>query len=354
MNHLIRELAPVPSTAWEQIDEEAGRTLRHFLTARRLVDVNGPHGWAEASVTRGRAEDVGDAPAGIQGRVRNVQPLLEYRAEFWLERAELDAIDRGALDADLDPVRDAARRLALAEDAAVFHGHPDGGIQGIAPSSPHEKIQISDEYRNYPGWVARAVAMLQTSGIAGPVRRRARPALLHRRHRDHGDGRLSRPRTPPTRCRRTRALGAGSRRRGRPLDPQRRLRAHTRAGRLDRLPRSRRDVGAPLPRGIIHLHRDDPRSRRAPGVFLTILVDAPRWARKPDDQRFAHLVSDTAHAEVHTFVAALRLPRPLRFHDDHYDIPEQWWGVAVDHGAQVVTTRELVRRLRAAGLRRTR
>jgi uncharacterized linocin/CFP29 family protein len=168
MNHLMRELAPVPSTAWEQIDEEAGRTLRHFLTARRLVDVNGPHGWAEASVTRGRAEDVGDAPAGIQGRVRNVQPLLEYRAEFWLERAELDAIDRGALDADLDPVRDAARRLALAEDAAVFHGHPDGGIQGIAPSSPHEKIQISDEYRNYPAWVARAVAMLQTAGIAGP------------------------------------------------------------------------------------------------------------------------------------------------------------------------------------------
>ena len=50
----------------------------------------------------------------------------------------------------------------------MFHGHPDGGIQGIAPSSPHEKIQISDEYRNYPGWVARAVAMLQTSGIAGP------------------------------------------------------------------------------------------------------------------------------------------------------------------------------------------
>ena len=39
MNHLLRELAPVPSAAWEQIDEEATRTLRHFLTARRLVDV---------------------------------------------------------------------------------------------------------------------------------------------------------------------------------------------------------------------------------------------------------------------------------------------------------------------------
>jgi len=168
MNHLLRELAPVPMTAWEQIEEEATRTLRHFLTARRLVDVSGPHGWSKEAVTRGRAEDVGDAPAGIQGRLRLVQPLIEYRAEFWMERAELDAIDRGALDADLDPVRDAARRLALAEDSAVFHGLRAGLIDGIADASPHSKIAISDEYRDYPGSVARAVAVLQASGIAGP------------------------------------------------------------------------------------------------------------------------------------------------------------------------------------------
>jgi uncharacterized linocin/CFP29 family protein len=168
MNHLLRELGPVPESAWEQIEVEATRTLRHFLTARRFVDVSGPHGWEQAAVTRGRVEDVNDAPAGIQARIRLVQPLLEYRAEFWLERAELDAIDRGALDSDLDPVRDAARRLALAEDSAVFHGHPGGLIEGIAPSSPHAKVPITDDYRDYPGSVARAVAMLQTSGVAGP------------------------------------------------------------------------------------------------------------------------------------------------------------------------------------------
>jgi uncharacterized linocin/CFP29 family protein len=168
MNHLLRELAPVPTSAWEQIEEEATRTLRHFLTSRRIVDVSGPHGWDKESVIRGRAEDLADAPAGIQGRIRTVQPLVEYRAEFWLERAELDAIDRGAMDADLDPVRDAARRLALAEDGAVFHGNPGALIEGIASASPHPKVGISDNYRDYPGSVARAVAMLQTSGVAGP------------------------------------------------------------------------------------------------------------------------------------------------------------------------------------------
>lgn len=80
-----------------------------------------------------------------------------------------------------------------------------------------------------------------------------------------------------------------------------------------------------------------------------ILVDRPRWPAH--GARFAHLVSDASHDELHAFAAALSLPRRLRFHDDHYDIPERWWQVAVDAGAYVVTTRELVRRIRAAGLR---
>ena len=80
-----------------------------------------------------------------------------------------------------------------------------------------------------------------------------------------------------------------------------------------------------------------------------ILVDRPRWPAQ--GARFAHLVSDASFDELHAFAAALALPRRLRFHDDHYDIPERWWQVAVDAGAHVVTTHELVRRIRAAGLR---
>lgn len=82
-----------------------------------------------------------------------------------------------------------------------------------------------------------------------------------------------------------------------------------------------------------------------------ILVDRPRWPAH--GTRFAHLVSDTSFAELHAFEAALSpsLPRRLRFHNDHYDVPERLWQLAVDAGAEVVTTHELVRRIRAAGLR---
>lgn len=82
---------------------------------------------------------------------------------------------------------------------------------------------------------------------------------------------------------------------------------------------------------------------------MTILVDEPRWPAH--GTRFAHLVSDASTAELEAFVAQLELPRPLRFHRDHYDIPERYWHQIVDAGARVVATREIVLRLRSSGLR---
>ena len=84
---------------------------------------------------------------------------------------------------------------------------------------------------------------------------------------------------------------------------------------------------------------------------MSILIDQPRW--RAHDTRFAHLVSDTSFGELHAFVTALSLARPLRFHRDHYDVPAVFWQDAVDAGARVVPTREIVRKLRAAGLRAT-
>ena len=85
-----------------------------------------------------------------------------------------------------------------------------------------------------------------------------------------------------------------------------------------------------------------------------VLIDEPRWARDGDGMRFAHLASDHSRGELDAFVARLELPRPLRFHHDHYDVPAQWWERVVAQGATVVTTRELIRRVRRAGLRRNR
>ena len=82
---------------------------------------------------------------------------------------------------------------------------------------------------------------------------------------------------------------------------------------------------------------------------MTLLIDEARWSAH--GTHFAHLVSDTSLAELHEFVATLQTPRPLRFHRDHYDVPADIWSAVVERGANVVSTREIVRRLRRAGLR---
>jgi uncharacterized linocin/CFP29 family protein len=169
VNHLLRELAPVSNPAWEAIEEEASRTLRHYLAARKLVDFSGPHGWEHSAETLGRVDPLSAAPAtGVEAGIRRMQPLAELRTPFELSRRELEAIDRGSREYDLQVVIDAAKQAASAEDSAVFHGYDAAGIAGIGDSTPHSPVVISDDYNQYPGTVARAVAMLQAAGIAGP------------------------------------------------------------------------------------------------------------------------------------------------------------------------------------------
>jgi uncharacterized linocin/CFP29 family protein len=169
MDHLRRGLAPVSAAAWEQLDAEAARTLRHFLAARAILDFNGPHGWRHAAEPLGRVTPAAQSPVdGVVAGVRTVQPLIELRTPFELSMAELDAIDRGAPDPDLAPLQEAARLAALAEDRAVFHGCEPGAIAGVAAASPHEPLTITDDYDEYPGIVARAVAELRRAGVGGP------------------------------------------------------------------------------------------------------------------------------------------------------------------------------------------
>ena len=169
MNHLLRELAPMSDAAWAEVDGEATRTLTHFLAARKLVDFEGPLGYAASAVSLGRLEPVGDQPKdGVTANRRQLLPLLELRRRFTLSRAELESIDRGARDADLDPLIDACRALAMAEDGLVFTGNASAGIAGIGTASPHQAIPLSDEFDRYPNRVAQAVATLKDAGIGGP------------------------------------------------------------------------------------------------------------------------------------------------------------------------------------------
>ncbi|WP_431936387.1 DUF4031 domain-containing protein [Micromonospora sp. RP3T] len=66
---------------------------------------------------------------------------------------------------------------------------------------------------------------------------------------------------------------------------------------------------------------------------------------------WSHLISDVSFAELHAFAELLGAGR-RGFDRDHYDLPAERFRVAVWLGATVVPSREIVRLLREAGLRR--
>lgn len=168
MDHLNRALAPISDAAWEEIDAEAKRTLKRTLAGRKLVDFTGPLGWEHSAVNRGRSRALRGPRDGVRAKLREVQPLVEVAVPFTLERAELDAIARGARDADLAPVVKAARAAALTEDHAIFEGFGDAGIGGILEEGGAQQLVLTDDYEKYPRVVASALTWLRHQGIEGP------------------------------------------------------------------------------------------------------------------------------------------------------------------------------------------
>ncbi|MBJ8345422.1 family 1 encapsulin nanocompartment shell protein [Antrihabitans sp. YC2-6] len=168
MNNLYRDLAPITAPAWTAIEEEATRTFKRHIAGRRVVDVSGPHGTDFSAVGLGRTTAIAAPDTGVEARQRVVAPLVELRVPFTLSRDEIDNVERGAQDTDLDPVRDAAKKIAFAEDRAIFEGYPAAGITGIRATSSCESVQLPSDPRLVPEAIAHALSQLRLAGVGGP------------------------------------------------------------------------------------------------------------------------------------------------------------------------------------------
>jgi uncharacterized linocin/CFP29 family protein len=168
MNNLHRGLAPISDAAWAQIEEEASRTLKRHLAARRVVDVPSPKGLELSAVGTGHLHLIQAPGDGIQAAQREAKALVELRVPFELTRQAIDDVERGATDSDWSPVKEAARKIAFAEDRAVFDGYAAAGIQGIRQGSSNPPVALPSNVKGYPDAVAQAVSQLRLAGVNGP------------------------------------------------------------------------------------------------------------------------------------------------------------------------------------------
>jgi uncharacterized linocin/CFP29 family protein len=170
MNNLHRELAPISDEAWADLEEEASRTLKRYLAARRVVDVRGPSGIGLSAVGTGHLRTIAAPADGIVARQREVNALVELRVPFELNRQAIDDVQRGAKDSDWQPAKEAAQQIAFAEDRAVFEGYEAAGIGGIRHGTSNPIMTLPADVRDYPNAVAEALSRLRLVGVNGPYK----------------------------------------------------------------------------------------------------------------------------------------------------------------------------------------
>jgi Uncharacterized protein, linocin/CFP29 homolog len=106
---LNREHAPISKEAWSEIEKRLKEVFKNYLSARKVVKVEGPKGWNFNVISEGRLGEVQE-DGDLCYANYNVIPLTEARVEFEMDRWELDNILRGAKDIDFTPLEEAAKK----------------------------------------------------------------------------------------------------------------------------------------------------------------------------------------------------------------------------------------------------
>ncbi|MGL5970563.1 MAG: family 1 encapsulin nanocompartment shell protein [Cetobacterium sp.] len=129
MDFLKKELAPISENVWKSIEERAKEVLTTQLSARRFVKVEGPVGTEAGGINTGRLSL--HKKDELAYGVYKVQPFVENRINFTLNRWELDNFDRGAKDIDYTNLDEALKKAAKFEEDAVYFGLEDAQIKGL-------------------------------------------------------------------------------------------------------------------------------------------------------------------------------------------------------------------------------
>lgn len=162
-------MAPITDGAWKEIELQSSRILRGNLSGRKLVDFCGPHGWQFGAVNLGKLE-LGPEPKadGVAWGLHKVLPLVEFRVPFSLGIWEMDDVERGAKNPNLAALTEAARKVAMFEETAIYRGFVGAGIHGLLESSSHAPIPLSTDRSKFTEAVELALLAIQEAEIGGP------------------------------------------------------------------------------------------------------------------------------------------------------------------------------------------
>lgn len=168
MDILRRSLAPIADAAWKEIHKTSHEVLHSVLSARKVVDVDGPKGWDFAAIPTGRIEVPQDQVGNVEYGIHKVLPMLEARIPFELNIWELDNVARGAQDIDLSGLENAAREIAKFEENAIYEGFAASNIRGLKSCNEYDTPAFPEHGAEIIGAVAHVLSQFKAKSIEGP------------------------------------------------------------------------------------------------------------------------------------------------------------------------------------------
>ncbi|SES87015.1 family 1 encapsulin nanocompartment shell protein [Anaerobranca gottschalkii] len=163
MDVLKRNLAPLTKEVWDEIEERAAQVLKTNLSARKVVNVQGPKGWDYNALATGRLTMIEGTNSGLY----EVQPLVETRFTFELDRWEMDNFIRGAKDIDLTSLEEAAKKIAEFEENAIYNGFPQGNIKGLMEVA-ETTISLGEDVESILKGISQGILKLRDAFEEGP------------------------------------------------------------------------------------------------------------------------------------------------------------------------------------------
>jgi uncharacterized linocin/CFP29 family protein len=190
MEWLRRDAAPLSEKVWKEVDEISAAMFKQTVVARRIADFDGPRGWNHVATELGtfKPAQLTQRPDTVQALVPDVMLLTELRANFAIPWADIDIFERVGPTLTSKSIEDAAREMALAEDALIFYGSSTN--PGILSSADTPRIALSDW--SQPGRLVTdflaAAEKLDTLGIKGPYEAVLSPHHYYTYLRQTGEG----------------------------------------------------------------------------------------------------------------------------------------------------------------------
>lgn len=178
---LQRDDVPFASAAWPRIDAAVTGAARARLCVRRLLEVEGPYGYALESTAAPGSRTLEEGDDESSARVNRVMPVPELEASFELPIRDLAAFEENGQPFDVGPAVRAAVRVAEREDALLLKGSDKLGIKGLLNSPGVQSLALAswDAVGAGLGNVLQAVGKLEEAGHYGPYALALAPGLYN-------------------------------------------------------------------------------------------------------------------------------------------------------------------------------